>query len=530
MDDSVFSSPMSRSILLLLVLQVLCGCRVASRPAQLRVEPAEASSPFIVRTAIVIPSDRTLPADAHASHALLIEDMQDFFADQMQRHGHGRITFEHELDPASGLPRLHVVHSSRSSAELAQGTTLEHHNRLIADAIAAGCPVDRPGQSWLILSESWWQQPDGTLDGIVALGIRGRRDGNENNGVGVRSGPVLRVVAEGAMANDAALPGDWWPALGPYPLTLASVPFFAHATRSGSASSIVGSVAHELGHCFGLLHVYENDGMWCGPRQHDRTCVHYGVLMGNGFRAWRSRSGPSSFSSDETPEFIALAAASADMLSISPFFGRSDPASDPSPPELDGQLNIEFDAPQRRLRVRGRASDEQSGIALVQLYNGKETVWSQVFPDRPHTLAIDIETDRLPPRGTGPWRLRIFNGAFQEDQIWMTAVPEDAVGEGLRVHIIPLEHRHTAGEPSRFRPRILRLPAGDRVERFAWRVGDEALSSAEHLVHAFDTPGLHELALSIHTAQGLETQSTMRIWVEQPAIGTISDRAAGTSR
>lgn len=495
----------------------MSGCRVVPRVDGESGGALPRPAGYIVRTAIVVPSDRSLPEGARSAHAAMIEDIRDFFADEMERHGYGRVTFRHEAESDSGRPMLHVVRSSRTSVELASGSTLEHHNRLVADAIAAGCSIDRPGEVWLLLSESWWQRPDGSLDGMVALGIRGRRNGNDDNGVGVRSGPVLQVVRVGAMGDDTPVTGSWWQVLGSEPLTVDSFPFYDHATRSGIASSIIGAVAHELGHCFGLLHAYDNDGLWCGDRQHDRACVHYGVLMGNGFRAWRSRERPSRFSTRETPEFIGLAAASADLLSLSPFFGGSDPRHDPSPPDMDEPLAVDFDAEHRRLRLRGRARDKESGIALVQLYNGHEIVWSERYSQPPAEVLLDVETDRMPPRGSGRWRLRVFNNAFREREVWLAGIPDAAVGQGVRAHVIPLQHRVVEGEAAEFRVRVLRVPDGEAVASREWHLAGEIVGEGEEFQHAFDLPGVHELRAVVRTTGGLATESMLRVWVEPSA-------------
>lgn len=491
-------------------MQLLCIAVLAAVSTQ-----AWASEPqrFTVHGVLVIPTDRTVPPEAEAHYATLINDIQDFYADELERHGHGRRTFTHELHQHTGTTRLHIVHSDLTAAELAAGTRLEHYNRLIAEAVAGGCSLDTPGQAWLVLSESWWQKPDGSLDGIVALGIRGRRDGNENNGIGVRSGPVLQAVGAGGMADDSVLAGTTWDVLGPHTLAIESVPFFQHGTRSGITSSIVGAVAHELGHSFGLLHVYENDGMWCGARQRDRSCVHYGVLMGNGFRAWRSRSIPGTFATEETPEFLHLASASADLLSMSPFFSGSTPASDPSPPTLDDDIEFSYDEQQRRVTLTVTARDKESGIALVQLYNGHETAWSQLYTDRPSEISIDISTDRLPKPTVERWRLRVFNGAFHERQRWLPSLPRPDDRVGPRVHIIPIGRIAPPGSESRLRARVVRLDAGDLATAFRWTVDGLDVGAGPELLYAFEHPGLYEVGVTIRTTTGATTASLSRVRV-----------------
>ncbi|MEN0019320.1 MAG: hypothetical protein AAF747_00390, partial [Planctomycetota bacterium] len=359
------------------VLLVVTVCAASASHGALQSEPVE--PPYTVHGVIVLPAEGSLPEGAADAYATLIADVQAFFANEMERHGYGRRTFTHELDADTGLPKLHVVQAEVSRELLAEGTTRQHHDKLIGQAIMAGLGVDTPGQVWMILSETWTQAEDGSLDDIVALGIRGRRDGNENNGVGVRNGPILQAVRTNAIDDDSGLIGTTWDVLGPQPLTIDSFRWFEHATRSGLASSMIGSFAHELGHAFGLLHVYENDRLWTGDLLDDRRGVHFGVLMGNGFRAWRSWVEPSVFSTPETPEVVSIDASSAALLSLSPFFDGSDPSADPTPPVLAAAPLTAFDADSSTVTVAASVSDAESGIACVQLYNGIEVVWTRLY-------------------------------------------------------------------------------------------------------------------------------------------------------
>ena len=60
---------------------------------------AQAAPPdFVVRVIYFIPSDRPPQPDIDAKFDTLIKEVQNFYADEMERHGYGRKTFSLETD------------------------------------------------------------------------------------------------------------------------------------------------------------------------------------------------------------------------------------------------------------------------------------------------------------------------------------------------------------------------------------------------------------------------------------------------
>ncbi|MEM8756674.1 MAG: PKD domain-containing protein [Planctomycetota bacterium] len=326
---------------------------------------------------------------------------------------------------------------------------------------------------------------------------------------------MLQVVGQNALDDHSVVLDRVWPVLGPHEVRSDSFPWFAHGTRSGIASSIIGSTAHELGHAFGLLHTYANDGLWRHRNLGPGAAVHYGTLMGNGFRAWRSWREAGAFSSPASPEYLRLAPASADLLALSPFFGGSDTSFDPTPPVIAAPPETRIDEGTWSLTVHATASDPESGIALAQLYSGRETVASMSFPERPARAELTFETARIPMprpgiRNTG-WQLRIFNGSFHEQAVPLAVTLPAGFTPGARIDLILPEATATVSEPvAMWARRRGPLEHGAPTE-FRWDMGDGTRLAGERVEHAYSIPGVYKIALTAEFADGRTANAMDRI-------------------
>ena len=63
---------------------------------------------FVVRQIYFYPSDRVPPEDIDTTLDKVVEDVQKFYADEMERHGFGRKTFRLETDAAGNQVRHHI--------------------------------------------------------------------------------------------------------------------------------------------------------------------------------------------------------------------------------------------------------------------------------------------------------------------------------------------------------------------------------------------------------------------------------------
>ena len=80
----------------------------ALRPAAKRLQDLNVGEPRTVRLFYFLPNDRPYRADVVDSMKTGIVQLQSFFADQMEAHGHGSLTFQFEADD-QGDPVVHRV-------------------------------------------------------------------------------------------------------------------------------------------------------------------------------------------------------------------------------------------------------------------------------------------------------------------------------------------------------------------------------------------------------------------------------------
>ena len=68
----------------------------------------DASPEYVVRVIYFLPNDRQLDPDIDTQLNTLIKDVQQFYADEMERHGFGRKTFTLEIDESGKILVNHV--------------------------------------------------------------------------------------------------------------------------------------------------------------------------------------------------------------------------------------------------------------------------------------------------------------------------------------------------------------------------------------------------------------------------------------
>ncbi|MEN0019384.1 MAG: hypothetical protein AAF747_00715, partial [Planctomycetota bacterium] len=153
----------------------------------------------------------------------------------------------------------------------------------------------------------------------------------------------------------------------------------------------------------------------------------------------------------------------------------------------------------------------------VQLYNGIEVVWTRLYDSRPASLDVSISTDRLPGSNTD-WRLRVFNGSFQERAVTLRdVVPPDT--ERLPVvHIVPSRMRAAVGEETRFIARPHRLASGETLEDVFWSFGGDPLADFDAVGDVadwtFDALGGVDVSVVATTSEGRRLRSAIRVYVD----------------
>jgi len=442
------------------------------------------SSPYIVRIAYVIPSDRQPQADYRSKAAVMMGRIQTFYADLMERNGFGRTTFQVET-AADGKPDVHLIHSKMTAAVFADtghakyidGKYWDHTFQSVIDA---GFAPDSHGEVWLTFVEAQEQMADGSVHNDSTQGT-----GRFGNGFALCTGLELALGGDPDLIHDnRPYNGLVVPAIGPNKLRYqVSFPSYQGSDVSSLAADYISATAHELGHCFLLQHCYLNDATQCGN------------LMGNGFRGWRGYFMPDSFPKEET----RLDRPSALMLSLSPFFRKPAQLPTYSPPPVvtiqtpSGEMNLEHGT----LRITFTASEPKGpGIALATLENGQgrdnvgTVAWKQ-FDGKSKTVTATIETNAINPALEDTWRITVLdsdgNVGYQTVKL---KAPRYGVGPNPFIEIPHTQVK--TGTPVSLKGYVKR-PL--RFE-YMWDFGDGSTGGGPTAEHVYANPGVFEIRLT----------------------------------
>jgi hypothetical protein len=461
----------------------------------------------------VVPKDRE-PRPDHAQRLRwLVTAIQRFYADQMERHGFGRKTFAIESDDA-GTPRVHVVRSERTVAEIAGTDGNTFWNGVVEAARAGGVPAGRnPGEIWFLVSAATRQEANGLSAPDYALGNRGSND----NGIAIVQDTALVFGTEAMLASDADLHGKTLPELGPFAIDRVAYKDYQSTVASWLAGNSIGAAAHELGHAFRLSHQYRNDGAWGGAAGGTKA-QHYGTVMGNAFRGYRGYARPGDFAVMPTPEDCRLSRSAALLLNLSPFFDRARARSDRAAPRLTLGLPRGTVAPTAGLvEIPFVAEDTGgSGVALAIAFNGDGDVAYLEYPDRPQRVEGVLRTPHFAAGRTSEWRVRVLDGDFNEAQSAIPLTVAPVSNAAPRPFIVTPTNLVRAGATVSFNAsKKTRDPEGDALT-YRWDFGDGATSDAADPVHTFSKTGPLTVRLRVTDAKGASAEEEMQLRV-QPA-------------
>ncbi len=314
--------------------------RPAGRRGTLRAlgqeEAIEPVTGYLLRTAYIIPTNRTAQTHAVTSLRNALIQYQDWYREQMERNGFGPKTFGFETEADGITPKVHVV-AVRETDEYLRGDLWE---RTLQAASAAGVPVWTPKQVWWLISEAHLQLTDGTIAGGTFLGAS--FGSGDDPGVGMIGGDALARFGPWFFTNDASFDEQLIPDIGPYALKQdVSFPWFEGTTFSSISSSVLGGALHEISHGFGQPHDFRNDNNFNGN------------LMGNGLRGFRGALFPVRYASDYT----RLAYGSALALNVSRYFNPRARFTDNTRPSLNVTTAGTTTAENGLLRISFTASD-----------------------------------------------------------------------------------------------------------------------------------------------------------------------------
>lgn len=463
----------------------------------------EGGNPYQVHIAYIIPADRKPIANYRTKAGALLSWIQMFYADQMERNGFGRMTFDYEK-ASDGLPAVVLIRSAMTATEFA-GTghakyAIGNYWLHTEDALkGAGHPAYRPGEVWLCFVEAQYQLPDGSIH-------NGTCQGNCRFGSGMVlcSANTLALADPNLLHDHRSYDGLILPELGPNRLTLhKSFPDYEGDAVSSLVAVQVGGVAHELGHAFTLQHGYLNDLNFNGN------------LMGNSFRGWRGVAMPEQFPKEET----RLDRPSALMLRVNPFFRKPTEVTPEAKPPIvtlstpSGPMPIE----QGRFRLPFTVSQPDGpGIAFAILQctepqDNLGVVAYQEFDGTNSEVEGTFETSMVTPGKEQHWTVRAFDkqGHWGEQTVLLKA-PTTGLAA---VPFLSLGHSTVkVGEPV---PLDAGLTRGDNL-RFHWDFGDEQDADGRTASHAYKKPGVYEIKLTVRDASGNRSEVSQYLWVRKP--------------
>lgn len=155
-----------------------------------------------VRTAYVVPSNRTAQASAVANLQDYLPRLRDWYAEQLDRWGFPGRTLTYETLPDGVTPEVQVVHVGVTDAYLREdvwGHTIEA-------AAAAGVTTWATGEVWLLFSEAQVQNADGSISGGTALGASW--GSGSDPGIAMLGGDALFRMSSARLLDDGPYAGE----------------------------------------------------------------------------------------------------------------------------------------------------------------------------------------------------------------------------------------------------------------------------------------------------------------------------------
>ena len=209
-------------------------------------------TPRTVRTIYIVPKDRPFRQEVVDSLKTIMVRVQRFYAEQMEAHGHGSRTFDLETDSA-GNPIVHRINSAYNDSHYSEDT----HSKMGLDVGGKGANEGRSGDVF---------------------------SGNDN---------ILVIVIDNSIGAIATYKGYAGGTAGPNGKKGGQV--FVPAVVNWQ------TMAHELGHAFGLQHDFRSGGyiMSYGPSQTVLSECHTDFLSVHPFF---NTSIPLEISSDQLPQ------------------------------------------------------------------------------------------------------------------------------------------------------------------------------------------------------------------------------------
>lgn len=318
--------------------------------ASLSLGASAADTPPRLRMAYIIPANRTQQTNAIEKLQFTVMLIQSWYKEQMKINGFGEKTFNYEIEPGTNKPKINIVNSTNNDAYFRGSGISDLYNRNIAVCQGAGFNVWSANEVWLIVSESHLMNANSTFTGDIGLG--GSNASGSDGGVAIIGSnylPFLDRMFDLSDYNNVVVPD-----FGAYPLKQTTTFGSGFPSFGSLASNYIGSIAHQLGHAFGLVS-HDNRNEYTGS---------LGNIMGAGYKLICGSMFPALF----VTNYNRLEYSGALYLNTSHYFNSGKSVTDKpvvtisttSPVSLSsGQLNIAF-----------RASDGDSLASAWLMYDG----------------------------------------------------------------------------------------------------------------------------------------------------------------
>ena len=252
----------------------------------------ESKEEFSVRAIYVVPNDREPWGDAKRRASEWLEDIQSFFACEMNRLRYGQKTFKIAKEE-NGELIFHQVIIPWRREDLVQDPL-----RYCKEEIQ-NLKLRRGKDIAVCFHESYLFTP-GEICGKGACSTGGNA---------FLSSLHLKLAIREWISDDTEYEGRVFEWISPKPMESGILSWHGRGKKLGDVSGAAyGIMAHELGHCFGLRH----------DRSNDKN--RRGNLMGNGCRGMRGY-----FRRGLTDDFCVLSEKSGALLNESPFFSVRQP-------------------------------------------------------------------------------------------------------------------------------------------------------------------------------------------------------------
>jgi hypothetical protein len=249
------------------------------------------TKPLAVRVIYIVPADAEPWDDAKQRATECLEDIQWFFADEMERLGFGPKTFEIARDAAGSL-FFHQINSNLSKDDF----SMKYWNN---------CKNEAQGHGLRNLDyvTVYFYEAYSIADGEVDAGSKGQAKKGKG-GEAFLSSLHLKMARREWLANNNGYCGEVFNWISSESMKGYELSWNGRGRELGDLSgSGFGVIAHEIAHCFAL------------PEEEKMSRNRNGPLMGNGCRGMRGYFRP-----DLTKDRCVLREKDAAVLDKSDYF------------------------------------------------------------------------------------------------------------------------------------------------------------------------------------------------------------------